>query len=204
MPNDRRVADTRELLRAARRGVSRHGYEGATLALITQGHRARQGQPLSLLPRRQSSRWPLEVLARDRSLVRGQHFRPVARSRTARPRAIAETTLAGVDRLTAAPGRRVCLVGVIALGARRATDFRSQVQDYFSALAAMRWYARCAGPASGFSAVAARQTLRRGDAYADHSGARWCWRGRARRRQRSSGRRAMAEYEGALLLAPSR
>ncbi|MBA2400733.1 MAG: TetR/AcrR family transcriptional regulator [Bradyrhizobium sp.] len=104
-----------------------HGYEGATLALIGEATGLGKGSLYHFFPDGKAQ-MAAEVLAEIDHWFEVNIFAALRKSDDP-VRAIAEMT-AGVDRYFHS-GHRVCLVGVIALGASR-DIFAAQVQDYFS------------------------------------------------------------------------
>lgn len=104
-----------------------HGYEGATLALIGKATGLGKGSLYHFFPGGKAQ-MAAEVLAEIDHWFEVNIFAPLRKSGDPVV-AIAEMT-AGVDRYFRS-GHRVCLVGVIALGASR-DIFADQVQDYFS------------------------------------------------------------------------
>lgn len=106
-----------------------HGYEGATLALISQATGLGKGSLYHFFPDGKAQ-MAAEVLAEIDHWFEVNIFAALRKSDDP-ARAIAEMT-EGVDRYFRS-GHRVCLVGVIALGASR-DIFAAQVQDYF-----IRW-----------------------------------------------------------------
>ena len=103
-----------------------HGYEGATLALIGKATGLGKGSLYHFFPHGKAQ-MAAEVLAEIDHWFEVNIFAPLRKSGDPVV-AIAEMT-AGVDRYFRS-GHRVCLVGVIALGASR-DIFADQVQDYF-------------------------------------------------------------------------
>ncbi|WP_322514320.1 TetR/AcrR family transcriptional regulator [Rhodopseudomonas palustris] len=106
-----------------------HGYEGASLALISQATGLGKGSLYHFFPggKKQMAE---EVLAEIDGWFETHIFAPLRD--TDDPRAAIAAMLAGVDDYFRS-GARVCLVGVIALGHAR-DDFAAPVNDYF-----LRW-----------------------------------------------------------------
>lgn len=104
-----------------------HGYEGATLALIGEATGLGKGSLYHFFPGGKSQ-MAAEVLSEIDSWFDVNIFEPLRVSKDP-ARAIADM-IAGVDAYFRS-GRRVCLVGVVALGASR-DIFASQVHGYFS------------------------------------------------------------------------
>jgi TetR/AcrR family transcriptional repressor of lmrAB and yxaGH operons len=104
-----------------------HGYEGATLSLISEATGLGKGSLYNFFPGGKAQ-MATEVLAEIDRWFEINIFAPLRKS-GAPARAIVEM-IRGVDTYFKS-GHRVCLVGVIALGASRDT-FAVQVQDYFS------------------------------------------------------------------------
>src|SRR6195952_2754088 len=126
-----------------------HGYEGATLVLIGKATGLGKGSLYHFFPDGKAQ-MAAEVLAEIDHWFEVSIFAALRKSDDP-ARAIAEMT-DGVDRYFRS-GHRVCLVGVIALGASR-DIFATQVQDYFSRWndALMQTLRR-----AGFSASVARR-----------------------------------------------
>lgn len=165
-----------------------HGYEGASLALITEATGLGKGSLYHFFPggKKQMAE---EVLAEIDGWFEAHIFAPL-RDPSDPPAAIA-AMLSGVDEYFRS-GRRVCLVGVIALGHAR-DEFAAPVNDYFarwqdSLAAALR---RC-----GVSAAAARR--RAEDAVLSIQGARVLARARD---DAAVFTRALSELKARLLAA---
>ena len=126
-----------------------HGYEGATLALIGKATGLGKGSLYHFFPGGKAQ-MAAEVLAEIDHWFEVNIFAPLRLSDDP-VQAVADMT-AGVDRYFRS-GHRVCLVGVIALGASR-DIFAVQVQEYFS-----RWHDALAQTlaGAGFSASVARR-----------------------------------------------
>ena len=121
------VSDRADLLPLISEVFRGHGYEGATLALIGKATGLGKGSLYHFFPDGKAQ-MAAEVLAEIDHWFEVNIFAPLRRSDDP-AQAIAEMT-DGVDRYFRS-GHRVCLVGVVALGASR-DIFSSQVQDYFS------------------------------------------------------------------------
>ncbi|MFC0242257.1 TetR/AcrR family transcriptional regulator [Rhodopseudomonas telluris] len=126
-----------------------HGYEGASLALITEATGLGKGSLYHFFPggKKQMAQ---EVLAEIDGWFETNIFAPLREPDD--PRAAIEAMLAGVDAYFRS-GARVCLVGVIALGHAR-DDFAAPVNDYFA-----RWQDALAAALrrGGLSAAVARR-----------------------------------------------
>jgi TetR/AcrR family transcriptional repressor of lmrAB and yxaGH operons len=124
-----------------------HGYEGATLALITEATGLGKGSLYHFFPGGKQQ-MATEVLDEIGRWFEANVFAPL-RDSDQPGRAIAAMIKSTDDYFRS--GRRVCLVGVIALGASR-DGFASQVDDYFR-----RWHDALASllKRSGLSAAAA-------------------------------------------------
>jgi AcrR family transcriptional regulator len=184
------VAERAQLLPLLGEVFRAHGYEGATLALITEATGLGKGSLYHFFPggKRQMA---AEVLDDIDRWFEVNIFAPLRDSDD--PGRALTAMLTGVDDYFRS-GRRVCLVGVIALGASRDT-FAAEVHDYFA-----RWHDALAAALrrSGFDADVARQ--RAEDALLTIQGALVL--ARARDDAEIFGR-AMAELK-VRLLAPSR
>jgi AcrR family transcriptional regulator len=126
-----------------------HGYEGASLALISQATGLGKGSLYHFFPGGKKQMAD-EVLAEIDGWFETHIFAPL-RDRDD-PRAAILAMLAGVDAYFRS-GHRVCLVGVIALGHAR-DEFAEPVNDYFA-----RWHDALvtALRRSGFSGLIARK-----------------------------------------------
>jgi TetR/AcrR family transcriptional regulator, lmrAB and yxaGH operons repressor len=126
-----------------------HGYEGASLALITEATGLGKGSLYHFFPggKKQMAQ---EVLAEIDGWFETNIFAPLRDP--ADPRAAIEAMLAGVETYFRS-GARVCLVGVIALGHAR-DEFAAPVNDYFA-----RWQDALAEALrrSGLSVAVARR-----------------------------------------------
>ena len=184
------VSERAELLPLLGEVFRAHGYEGATLALITQATGLGKGSLYHFFPggKQQMAAEVLDEIGRWFAV---NIFAPL-READDSDRAVAAMIKAADDYFRS--GHRVCLVGVIALGASRDT-FAAQVNDYFA-----RWHDALAMllKRSGLSSVAARR--RSEDALLTIQGALVLARARDDAKIFS---RAMAELQ-ARLLAPSR
>jgi AcrR family transcriptional regulator len=167
-----------------------HGYEGATLALITQATGLGKGSLYHLFPGGKQQ-MAAEVLDEIDRWFEVNIFTPLRDSDD--PGHAIAAMIKGVDDYFRS-GSRVCLVGVIALGASRDT-FAAQVHDYFA-----RWHDALAAVLrrSGVSPSAARR--RAEDALLTIQGALVLARARD---DVKIFRRAMAQLQ-VRLLAPSR
>jgi TetR/AcrR family transcriptional regulator, lmrAB and yxaGH operons repressor len=116
-----------EILRALGEVFRAHGYEGASLTLITEATGLGKGSLYHLFPDGKEQ-MAAEVLADIDAWFERNIYAPL---RTAEDpaRAIA-AMIAGVDRYFHS-GDRVCLVGMVALGAARDT-FAETVDSYFA------------------------------------------------------------------------
>jgi len=124
-------ADERqEILRALSEVFRAHGYEGASLALITEATGLGKGSLYNLFPDGKQQ-MASEVLA-DIDAWFELHIYAPLRSADDPAGAIA-AMLCGVDDYFRS-GHRICLVGMVALGASRDT-FADAVDDYFA-----RWH----------------------------------------------------------------
>ncbi len=126
-----------------------HGYEGATLALIGEATSLGKGSLYHFFPGGKSQ-MAAEVLAEIDRWFETNIFTPLHNADDP-ARAVVDMVEA-VDRYFRS-GQRVCLVGVIALGAAR-DSFATQVRDYFS-----RWQAALVAALKGLglSPAAARR-----------------------------------------------
>jgi AcrR family transcriptional regulator len=126
-----------------------HGYEGATLALITQATGMGKGSLYHFFPGGKQQ-MAAEVLDEIDRWFEVNIFAPLRE--TDDPDRGVAAMIKGADDYFRS-GHRVCLVGVIALGASR-DIFASQVDDYFT-----RWHDALVKllKRSGLSTVAARQ-----------------------------------------------
>ena len=161
------VSDRADLLPLLAEVFRSHGYEGATLALISQATGLGKGSLYHFFPGGKAQ-MAADVLAEIDSWFEVNIFAPLRHSDD--PARAVATMVGAVDSYFRS-GHRMCLVGVIALGASRDT-FAVQVQDYFR-----RWNDALALVLrrSGLSAGVARR--RSADALVTIQ-ARWCWRGR--------------------------
>lgn len=107
-----------------------HGYEGASLALITQATGLGKGSLYHYFPGGKAQ-MAEEVLAEIGGWFETHIYAPLRRADD--PALAITEMLAGVDGYFRS-GQRVCLVGVIALGASR-DAFAAPVNDYFA-----RWH----------------------------------------------------------------
>jgi AcrR family transcriptional regulator len=143
------VAERADLLPLISEVFRSHGYEGATLALIGKATGLGKGSLYHFFPGGKAQ-MAAEVLGEIDHWFEVNIFAPLRKADDP-ARAIADMT-AGVDRYFRS-GHRVCLVGVIALGASR-DIFGAQVQDYFG-----RWNEALAQTLrrAGFGASVARR-----------------------------------------------
>lgn len=142
------MTDRAELLLQLGEVFRDHGYEGASLALICQATGLGKGSLYHFFPGGKQQ-MAAEVLAEIDGWFEQNIFAPLRDADDAE-RAI-PAMLNNVDRYFSS-GRRVCLVGVIALGASRDV-FATQINDYFA-----RWHDALAAALrrSGLSAGTAR------------------------------------------------
>jgi AcrR family transcriptional regulator len=143
------VSDRAELLPLLGEVFRAHGYEGTTLALITEATGLGKGSLYHFFPGGKQQ-MAAEVLAEIDRWFEVNVFAPL-RASDDPGRAVA-AMIGNVDSYFRS-GRRVCLVGVIALGASR-DSFGVEVQDYFA-----RWHDALAGVLrrSGLGVSAARR-----------------------------------------------
>jgi len=123
-----------EVLRALGEVFRAHGYEGASLTLITEATGLGKGSLYNLFPGGKEQ-MAAEVLASIDGWFELNIYEPLCEA-TDPARAIA-AMIAGVDRYFHS-GDRICLVGLVALGAAR-DRFAEAVDDYFA-----RWHAALA------------------------------------------------------------
>jgi AcrR family transcriptional regulator len=126
--------ERKEVLRALGEAFRAHGYEGASLTLITEATRLGKGSLYHLFPDGKEQ-MASEVLAEIDAWFEINIYAPL-RDADDPARAIA-TMIAGVDQYFQS-GNRICLVGLVALGAARDTFFQA-VDSYFA-----RWQAALA------------------------------------------------------------
>jgi TetR/AcrR family transcriptional repressor of lmrAB and yxaGH operons len=126
----RGVVERRDVLRALGEVFRAHGYEGASLTLITEATGLGKGSLYHLFPGGKEQ-MAAEVLADIDAWFEFNIYAPL-REASDPARAIA-AMIAGVDDYFRS-GDRVCLVGMVALGAARDT-FAGKVDDYFA-----RWH----------------------------------------------------------------
>jgi AcrR family transcriptional regulator len=127
-------AERKDLLRALGEVFRAHGYEGASLALITEATGLGKGSLYNFFPGGKEQ-MATEVLADIDTWFELNIYAPL-REATDPARAIA-AMISGVDQYFHS-GDRICLVGLVALGAARDT-FAEAVDDYFA-----RWHAALA------------------------------------------------------------
>jgi AcrR family transcriptional regulator len=121
------VSDRADLLPLLAEVFRSHGYEGATLALISQATGLGKGSLYHFFPGGKAQ-MAADVLAEIDGWFEVNIFAPL---RTADDPARAVAAMIGAVDGYFRSGQRVCLVGVIALGASRDT-FAVQVQGYFT------------------------------------------------------------------------
>ena len=121
------VVERKQVLRSLGEVFRAHGYEGASLTLITESTGLGKGSLYHLFPDGKQQ-MAAEVLAEIDTWFELNIFAPLRRSDDP-ARAIAEM-MAGVDEYFHS-GNRVCLVGMIALGSSR-DAFAVKVDDYFA------------------------------------------------------------------------
>jgi TetR/AcrR family transcriptional repressor of lmrAB and yxaGH operons len=121
------VFERKQVLRSLGEVFRAHGYEGASLTLITEATGLGKGSLYHLFPDGKQQ-MATEVLAEIDAWFELNIFVPL-RTADNPARAIAEM-MAGVDDYFHS-GNRVCLVGMIALGASR-DAFAVTVDDYFA------------------------------------------------------------------------
>ncbi len=126
----KRGAERKDVLRALGEVFRAHGYEGASLTLITETTGLGKGSLYHLFPGGKEQ-MASEVLADIDAWFELNIYAPL-REATDPARAIA-AMIAGVDRYFQS-GDRICLVGMVALGSARDT-FAEAVDDYFA-----RWH----------------------------------------------------------------
>ena len=166
-----------QVLRALGEVFRAHGYEGASLTLITEATGLGKGSLYHLFPGGKEQ-MAAEVLADIDGWFELNIYAPL-REASDPARAIA-AMIAGVDQYFHS-GDRVCLVGLVALGSARDT-FAEAVDDYFA-----RWQAALAQllRRSGLSRSQAQR--RAEDALLDHSRRAGAGPGAQRRRNLSPG-----------------
>lgn len=104
-----------------------YGYEGASLALISEATGLGKGSLYHFFPRGKEQ-MAREVLASIDAWFEREIYRPLRTNSD--PREAIAQMFAGVDRYFRS-GRRVCLVGVVALGQARDL-FAQRVRGYFA------------------------------------------------------------------------
>ena len=143
------VSDRADLLPLLAEVFRTHGYEGATLTLLGEATGLGKGSLYHFFPGGKAQ-MAAEVLAEIDNWFEVNIFAPLRASED--PARAVATMVGAVDRYFHS-GQRVCLVGVVALGASR-DMFAVQVRGYF-----VRWndaLARVLGR-SGLSARVARR-----------------------------------------------
>lgn len=128
------VVERKQVLQALGEVFRAHGYEGASLTLITEATGLGKGSLYYLFPDGKQQ-MAAEVLTEIDAWFELNIFAPL-RTADDPARGVA-AMIAGVDEYFHS-GNRVCLVGVIALGAARDT-FAVKVDEYFT-----RWQAALA------------------------------------------------------------
>jgi TetR/AcrR family transcriptional regulator, lmrAB and yxaGH operons repressor len=121
------AADRKEILRALSEVFRAHGYEGASLSLITEATGLGKGSLYHLFPGGKQQ-MASEVLAEIDGWFELNIYAPL-RDADDPARAIA-AMLSGVDDYFRS-GHRICLVGLVALGAARG-NFADAVDSYFA------------------------------------------------------------------------
>ncbi|HEY4204316.1 MAG TPA: TetR/AcrR family transcriptional regulator [Xanthobacteraceae bacterium] len=124
------IAERAEILPQLAEVFRAYGYEGATLALIGEATSLGKGSLYHFFPGGKAQ-MAKEVLAEIDQWFEANIFAPLQHARE--PSSAIGDMIAAVDRYFHS-GQRVCLVGVIALGASR-DSFADQVRGYFS-----RWH----------------------------------------------------------------
>ena len=124
------MADRKDILRALGEVFRAHGYEGASLALITEATGLGKGSLYHLFPGGKSQ-MAAEVLAEIDAWFERNIYAPLRNADD--PARAVVAMLDGVDDYFRS-GHRVCLVGMVALGAAR-DDFASAIDQYFA-----RWH----------------------------------------------------------------
>jgi AcrR family transcriptional regulator len=130
----KRGAERKDVLRALGEVFRAHGYEGASLTLITETTGLGKGSLYNLFPGGKEQ-MASEVLAEIDNWFELNIYAPLRES-TDPARGIA-AMIAGVDQYFHS-GDRICLVGLVALGSSRDT-FAEAVDSYFA-----RWHAALA------------------------------------------------------------
>src|ERR1700756_939476 len=122
------VSERNEILSQLAEVFRAHGYEGTTLSLITEATGLGKGSLYHLFPGGKQQ-MAAEVLAEIDGWFETNVFAPLRETND--PQQATATMIENVDGYFRS-GRRMCLVGVIALGASRDT-FAEGVQGYFVA-----------------------------------------------------------------------
>lgn len=120
------VADRGQILPALAEVFREHGYEGASLTVITRATGLGKGSLYHFFPGGKAE-MAAAVLAEIDSWFERQVFAPLRRAR--RPREGIEATLDAVEDYFRT-GRRVCLIGLFALGEAR-DAFGRELRGYF-------------------------------------------------------------------------
>jgi AcrR family transcriptional regulator len=123
----KRGVERKEILRALGEVFRAHGYEGASLTLITDATGLGKGSLYHLFPEGKEQ-MASEVLAEIDTWFELNIYAPL-RDADDPARAIA-AMIAGVDQYFHS-GNRICLVGLVALGAAR-DSFAEAVDSYFA------------------------------------------------------------------------
>ncbi|NOJ46885.1 TetR/AcrR family transcriptional regulator [Bradyrhizobium archetypum] len=123
----KRGVERKEIVRALGEVFRAHGYEGASLTLITEATGLGKGSLYHLFPGGKEQ-MASEVLAEIDAWFELNIYSPL-REASDSARAIA-AMIAGVDEYFHS-GDRICLVGLVALGASRDT-FAASVDGYFA------------------------------------------------------------------------
>ena len=165
------------MLRALGEVFRAHGYEGASLTLITEATGLGKGSLYHLFPGGKEQ-MAAEVLADIDGWFELNIYAPL-REASDPARAIA-AMIAGVDQYFHS-GDRVCLVGLVALGSARDT-FAEAVDDYFA-----RWQVALAQLLRRSGLSKEPGAAARGRCAADHSGRAGAGAGAQRRRDISPG-----------------
>lgn len=122
----KQIAERAEILPLLGEVFRAHGYEGTTLALITEATGLGKGSLYHFFPGGKEQ-MASEVLAEIDAWFDAHVFAPLLKGGD--PRRATADMLVSVDAYFRS-GRRVCLIGVVALGASR-DFFAQQVHSYF-------------------------------------------------------------------------
>lgn len=120
------ITERADILPALAEVFRAHGYEGATLALLSEASGLGKGSLYHFFPGGKEQMCA-EVLAEIDSWFETNIFRPLLKGED--PEEAIAAMIAAVERYFKS-GRRVCLVGVVALGAAR-DAFAEPVRAYF-------------------------------------------------------------------------